>query len=323
MQHLVVLHSSDKLVGSTNDRAQFRLQLPESLANKSVDIELTGFSISQPSNVAAGVFHVSIPEICSATSTTTSASCKNSTIGLLHLKQDTTSKEYPPGPISSMPVGQYRVTSSAGSFYNTFDKSGAPGSVSGCWDYITGAYTGSNVTTAATQGQFVAIPGEWLTLELPQPISVQQYKYLSHSDTYKTLTQFDLLGSSDNQTWYMVHSQTFSQPVQPSTWYTFDTLDTAEARKSYKYLRVVLKYLGNGYINGQSSYHSICYIPELAFFGSAQAGNGNTTCIPVELRSVPGSAVTNRPLTIQISADGVDLSAISNWSLHLLVKENR
>ena len=192
---------------------------------------------------------------------------------------DTTSKE-PSSALTSNTGGTYKATASteATSAYYAFDGDRAGrnywSSTAATYFATSGNYAGSVSTTAGSTGY----AGEWLQLQLPSAITLNNFVIFPRGDassgaTYvatKTPTSFVVLGSNNGSTWTLVHQEsgiTISKGVQQ---YTVTTSPSA-----YSYYRLVAQVVGN---SGVSANRESAQIGEwelnTRYFTFAKGGSG-------------------------------------------------
>lgn len=103
----------------------------------------------------------------------------------------------------------------------------------GFYSGTNGSYIGS-VTTTISGSSYA---GEWLQIELPQPIRLTRYSLLARSsNTNQSAKTWKIAGSNDNSTWTEVDSETNITGWAGDVVKTFTTTNTVLA---YKYYRMV------------------------------------------------------------------------------------
>ena len=207
--------------------------------------------------------------------------------------------EFPPAPLSSSATttltgqtyGSGTYTPSAGSFmtgrppWQVFDKSSNALSIwtsaTESYNASTGTYTSTTLTTTLANG--VSIAGEWLQIQLPQSIILQNFiiaptpgTFTQSSTTYsyaqvRSPNTFTVLGSENGTSWQIVSSttnvnnwdttgtgasKTFTVAAQPTT-------------PAYKYYRMVIQSIGQTYIGAAGNYYA--ELAEWRLFGTFPA----------------------------------------------------
>jgi hypothetical protein len=120
------------------------------------------------------------------------------------------------------------------------------------WVYATGAYSGSVLTTVSG----IDRAGEWIQLQMPQPILLSYYLITSISTRYPN-TMY-LAGSNDGTTWTLLDSQS------GLSWSTTTLVFTVNSTTSYSYYRLIV----NSIMALNGTYLSI---QEMKFYGNHEA----------------------------------------------------
>lgn len=121
----------------------------------------------------------------------------------------------------SPPVGTFTVSGQAtgngtyvfrsSSVYATWDAyKGFDKNATSYWVSSSGSYTGSTgqhaLSTTTTLANSTTSKGEWLQIELPNPIVLASYSHTPYSTNLYEPDAWSVLGSSDGASWYLVHS---------------------------------------------------------------------------------------------------------------------
>jgi len=193
--------------------------------------------------------------------------------------------EFPPAPLSSSATttltgqtyGNGTYTPSSGSFmtgrppWQVFNKSSNALSIwtsaTESYSSSTGNYTGALTTTLANGA---TITGEWLQIQLPQSIILQNFiiaptpgTFTQSSTTYswaqvRSPNTFTIVGSENGTSWQIVYSIT-----NVNTWDTSGagasktfTVTASPTTPVYKYYRMVIRSIGQTYIGTAGNYYA-------------------------------------------------------------------
>jgi hypothetical protein len=202
--------------------------------------------------------------------------------------------------------GNGTYTPSSGSFmtgrppWQVFDKSNATSvwtSATESYSSSTGTYTGALTTTLANGA---TITGEWLQIQLPQSIILQNFiiaptpgTFTQNSTTYswaqvRSPNTFTIVGSENGTSWQIVYSIT-----NVNTWDTSGagasktfTVTASPTTPAYKYYRMVIRSIGQTYIGTAGNYYA--EFAEWRLFGT----------FPAALIASENSVVVNNNLGI-------------------------
>jgi alpha-tubulin suppressor-like RCC1 family protein len=123
--------------------------------------------------------------------------------------------------------------------------------------------------------------GEWLQVQLPQPVQVTSYTIRSAADANRAPKAWYMLASSDGTTWSQIGSQT-GQSMNANTDYTY----SATSALFYNYFRLVVTEI-KGTINNHVS------IASLILTGNYFGSENPTFTLPPFAMSAPTTVFTN------------------------------
>jgi hypothetical protein len=144
------------------------------------------------------------------------------------------------GYVSSINGGTYVASASteASPAWQAMDKNTTTGWVNAGTPYNTSApynYTGT-VTTTDVNG--TVYPGEWLQIQLPVPVTLNNYQLSTSTSNYTTQVpgKWAVLGSRDGVNWTLVDSRASFTSWTQFTYFTFNV----SAGQAYSYYRIVV-----------------------------------------------------------------------------------
>jgi hypothetical protein len=282
----VFLNSQDRMFG-TNNEATFKVNMPCDFTSSNVAMTLTNFIPTYPSGADAGIVHVNMVGVENPHSY---SSCNNSThrtIGTFALTGESVLKEYPPAAMNTDTVnitgqaygnGSYTARSSAnhtGSFpaWRAFDRVLLSfrgwNSPFGTYDFGTGVHIGSNITLVDGSN----VSGEWLDLQTPQGIVVNQYRIrgepVDGQGNLRSPSTFTLAGSTDGINYTRIDTRSNIDTVPSADWW--NTYDIPSNRNMYNYYRIIAHIVGNA---GATNFRNGCIISEVIYNGLASPQDG-------------------------------------------------
>jgi hypothetical protein len=134
------------------------------------------------------------------------------------------------------------------------------------YNYTTGTYIGSNVTTISS----VSVSGEWFQVQLPTSIILRSYTLVGRqTGNYWRLrnpTTFWIAGSNNGTTWSNVHQQTNITPPQEGI--TINVPVTSNSL-SYTYYRLVVNVIGNS--NNSDDQRNLVNLASWNLYGDASS----------------------------------------------------
>jgi hypothetical protein len=233
--------------------------------------------------------------------------------------------EFPPGPLTaaattfgdgySYGAGTY-VASASSTFvhpttstYFPFDKvtNSATGNVwctlTQSYNATTGAYTAGTYTTAIDGGSGGVVAGEWLQLQLPQPIALASFIMHAMNDTNyfkRAPADITVLGSNNGARWSRVGAAitglAFMTPGQGQT-------VAVNCAARYRFYRFVVTAIQAGSAN------YFCSIGELRLFGDPSPADSAVLVAPVADLSGNGVAVVPVGAARVVAPSG----AVASW----------
>ena len=211
----------------------------------------------------------------------------------------------------------YKVTVSSlgggdGTGYHAFDGNYADGStVWGSGDFYNSSDGDATVSGAAStnvSGVSGAVIGEWIGLQLPFKIRLQDVKIAPQSyagTTYgppRTPTKGVVAGSIDGTNWELVHSFTTSGISQIPLYY-LSSIGPINSTKYYNYFRIIAEEIVGG-TNGTRF-----NLEELCFYGHEE-GSGSLDTTLKSVYNVPATTGTQ----LEVYYDGQDYTQASDFT---------
>ena len=133
------------------------------------------------------------------------------------------------------------------------------------YNYTTGTYIGSNVTTISS----VSVSGEWFQVQLPTSIILRSYTLVGRQTVYWRLrnpTTFWIAGSNDGTTWSNVHQQSNINPPQDGITINVPTTSNSVP---YTYYRLVVNVIGNS--NNSDDQRNLVNLSSWNLYGDASS----------------------------------------------------
>ena len=190
--------------------------------------------------------------------------------------------------------------------WQAFDKTNANQWSSG-QTYSTSApyaYTGTFTTTDVNGTVY---PGEWLQIQLPNPVTVSSYSIYGVNGSNQMPGKWAVLGSRDGVNWFLVDSLKSSILYTAASGYSSFTVSSTQA--SYTYYRIVVNQ-----ISGNSTYQNAT-IQEWTLYGTADASPSLTIApattfnTSVATPSLTGIAASGVYVPQDFSSSGLNIPA--------------
>lgn len=335
----IYLNSQDRMFG-TNNEATFKVNMPCNFTSSNVAITLTNFIPTYPSGAEAGIVNVNMVGVENPNSYSSRNNSTHRTIGTFALMGETVPREYPPVAMSANTTnitgqtygnGTYiaRASSTWAAPSAAFNKNAnsfqAWGADFGTYNPNTGAYVGSNTTLVDGSN----VSGEWLDLETPQGLVVNQYvlrgwPQFGQGDVRSPNT-FTLAGSTDGSNYTRIDTRSNITTIDTNNW--MNTFTLPNNRGMFNHHRIITHITGNSNTN---NFRSGCLIAEMIYTGFNNPQTGTSITPPLRIGQCNMNAevistdrrMFDRPITLQLtSPTGLNLSSFSNWSCELNVKE--
>lgn len=321
----IVLNSTDKLSG-TNDKAQFKIDLPDNFKTNNLEIELHSFLVKNPVGCSNGIINVEMTGVQNPFSYSSSNQNTHQILGTFNNLNAV--QEYPPSALNSDSTalsnqvyanGTYitAVTSAGtGSGFHIFNKSYNSyqftfgfGS-NNAYTSNTGIYSGINSTTMSGSN-FV---GEHVTLTTPKQFVLTKYDYTTTIEyNIRNGNTWALGGSIDGTTWNLIDTQSNQSWSLSNETKSYNISSNTTPYNKY---RMICSKVGNTDV--VSNYKNGWGISELRLYGfELQSPNMlqsmTTNCDP---------SIFKRPVTLSLtSPTGVDVQNIANWTCHLIIND--
>jgi hypothetical protein len=156
--------------------------------------------------------------------------------------------------------------------------------------------------------------GEWLQLQMPQPIQLTSYKMFPSSNdaVYRNATDWVVGGSRDGVNWTLLDKQSNVQWTQ----YVSQTFNLVNNSNTYQFYRIQASRVGN---SNTVSYREAFFLGELYIYGY------DVSQVPPNERQISNEIINcdrtlfDRPITINRASNGVDVSKLGDWSCRLCV----
>jgi alpha-tubulin suppressor-like RCC1 family protein len=158
--------------------------------------------------------------------------------------------------ITGFPVGNGTYISSA-STGNSYQAFGYGASSPNTWFWETTGFSPSSFTTNFydLSNNIIAYTGEWLQIQLPNPISMIQYTYSGRLNYWqRSPYNYVIVGSTDGITWYLVDDRRIN-PVTYSATVTQQTLSANVRITPYNYFRMIVNTIQN---SSNGNYLDVC-----------------------------------------------------------------
>lgn len=345
----IYLNSQDRMFG-TNNEATFKVNMPCNFTSSNVAITLTNFIPTYPSGAEAGIVNVNMVGVENPNSYSSRNNSTHRTIGTFALMGETVPREYPPSALTGSPTnltgqtygnGTYTLSASTSAqapwlaFNRNSNGNNNWGSrfvqSNGLWEYnfSNGIYAGAtSFFTTNVDGSNVS--GEWLNIQLPTPIVLQEYRIQGNpvigQGDLRSPNTFTLAGSMDGTNFNRIDTKSNIDwwGSNNTYWNTFATpLNTA----SYSNYRLIVHRVGN---SNTTSFRNGVQVNEMILVGLSNPQTGTSMTPPLRIGQCNMNAevistdrnMFDRPITLQLtSPTGLNLSSFSNWSCELNVKE--
>jgi hypothetical protein len=179
--------------------------------------------------------------------------------------------------------------------YYVFDNS-----LGSFWGELTsyntsGSYTGAISTTVSGTSYL----GEWIQLQLPNPINLYSYTLIGRQDQYlyqwRTPSSFVVAGSNDGSTWSLVDNVLVSNFASQFDGNTNNFICSSGNTNSYTYFRLIITKIGNNGANGTGGV--AMDIAEWSLFSTTGSVTSSKTKVPIA-PLVANSPLTFTPVTI-------------------------
>lgn len=338
----IYLNSQERMSGTT-DNATFHIKLPCEFMTDKLNLTLTNFIPSYPTNTPSGIVHINM--IGAETPFTYSSSNRNThrILGMFPLGEGR-SREYPPAGLTSnttnitgqsygngihiasastsvasfQPWRAFNRDSNANSMFNSVFSSNS----SGIWDYdfITGVYNGV-VNFFSTNVDGSNVSGEWLNIQTPDSFVLREYRIqgnpVAGQVDRRSPNTFTLAGSVDGINFSRIDTESNIDwwGSNDTFWNTFPTPSNIVPYNQY---RLIVHRVGNSNL---TNFRNGVQVNEMVLVGHSQSsriGQSNLNCEVI----TTDKTMFNRPITMSLtSPTGMDLSGMSEWSAQLSVSE--